>query len=44
VLQDSNDSNEDAVMPSAFDSDTDFENMTDEQIEEAAKEEADSQV
>ena len=31
-------------MPSAFDSDTDFENMTDEQIEEAAKEEADSQV
>lgn len=31
-------------MPSAFDTDTDFENMTDEEIESAAKEEAEAQT
>jgi len=44
VLQDSNSSNEDAVVPSAFDTDTDFSQMTDEQVEAAAKEEADGAV
>ena len=44
VLQDSSVSNEDVVLPSTFDETTDFENMTDEQIEQKAKEEADNQV
>ena len=44
VLQDSSESNEDAVVPSTFDEGTDFENMTDEQIEQASKEEVDNQV
>ena len=44
VLQDSAASNEDVALPSAFDSDTDFSSMTDEQIEEASKEESDNQV
>lgn len=44
VLQDSNASNEDVALPSAFDSDTDFSNMTDEEIEAATKEEANDQV
>ena len=35
---------DDAELPSAFDSDADFSNMTDEEIEEAAKAEEDSQV
>lgn len=37
VLQDTNSSEEDAVMPSAFDTNADFSEMTDEQIEEIAK-------
>ena len=44
VLQSSSPSNEDTVLPSAFDSTTDFDDMTDEQIEAAAKEEVESQV
>ena len=44
VLQDSSASNEDVALPSAFDSDTDFSNMTDEEIEAATKEEANDQV
>lgn len=44
VLQDTSVSNEDVAVPSAFDVDTDFENMTDEEIEAASKEEAESQV
>ena len=44
VLQNSSASNEDAVMPSAFDPGTDFANMTDEEIEAATKEETESQV
>lgn len=44
VLQDSSASNEDAVLPSAFDPGTDFANMTDEEIEAATKEETESQV
>ena len=44
VLQDSSVSNEDAVVPSTFDETTDFENMTDEEIEKASKEEVDNQV
>jgi len=44
VLQDSSVSNEDVALPSAFDSDVDIENMTDEEIEALSKEEADNQV
>ena len=44
VLQDSSVSNEEEAEPSAFDAGTDFENMTDEQIEAAAKAEAGEQV
>lgn len=44
VLQESNSSNEEAIEPSAFESDTDFENMTDEEIEEIAKAEAGENV
>ena len=38
VIQEGDD--DDASLPSAFDSDTDFSNMTDEQIEQAVKDEA----
>ena len=44
MLQESNSSNEEAIEPSAFESDTDFENMTDEEIEEIAKAEAGENV
>ena len=44
VLQTVSPTNEDTVMPSAFDTETDFDHMTDEQIEAAAKEEVESQV
>ena len=44
VLQNTTPSNEDTVLPSAFDTTTDFEHMTDEEIEAAAKTEAESQV
>lgn len=44
VLQDSSVSNEEVVPPSAFDADTDFDNMTDAEIEEAAKAEAGGEV
>ena len=44
VLQDADPSNESAILPSTFDDDADFENMTDEQIEQATKEEVDTQV
>ena len=44
VLQESSPSEEEAAAPSAFDSDTDFSNMTDEEIEEAAKQEQQSSV
>ena len=44
MLQESNSSNEEAVEPSAFDSDADIENMTDEEIEEIAKAEAGENV
>lgn len=44
VLQDSGTSNEDVAPPSAFDTDADFDSMTDEQIEEAVKAEEDSAV
>jgi len=44
VLQDTNATNEEVTLPSVFDKDTDFSQMTDEQIEEAAKKEAASQV
>ena len=44
MLQSDSVSNEDVAVPSAFDVDTDFENMTDEEIEAASKEEAESQV
>ena len=44
VLQDTTSSTEDEVVPSAFDENTDFSNMTDEEIEEAVKQEQDSNV
>lgn len=44
VLQSTSVSNEDTVMPSAFDKDTDFSNMTDEEVEAAVKAETESQV
>ena len=44
VLQSTNSSNEDVAVPSAFDNGTDFENMTDEEIEAATKEEAGENV
>ena len=44
VLQTDSPTNEDTVLPSAFDTTTDFDHMTDEQIEAAAKEEVESQV
>lgn len=44
VLQDSNASNENVTLPSVFDKDTDFSKMTDEEIEEAVKQENASQV
>ena len=44
VLQSDSVSNEDVAAPSAFDSSTDFENMTDEEIEAATKEEVSEQV
>lgn len=44
VLQSSTPTNEDTAPPSAFDKDTDFDGMTDEEIEAAAKTEAESQV
>lgn len=37
VLQETNSSTEDEVVPSAFDENTDFENMTDDEIREAVK-------
>ena len=37
MLQDVSTSNEDAVEPSAFDDDTDFSQMTDEEVEEVVK-------
>lgn len=42
VLHTSNNSNEDAYTPSAFDTETDFDNMTDEEVEEAVKEETET--
>lgn len=44
VLQAADGSNEDVAPPSAFEDGADFENMTDEEIEAAAKAEADSEV
>ena len=44
VLQDTSVSNEEVAPPSVFEPGTDFENMTDEEIEAASKEEVDSQV
>ena len=44
VLHESNDSSESTTLPSVFDKDTDFSQMSDEEIEEAAKEEAKSEV
>ena len=44
MLQDSSDTNENVTLPSVFDKDTDFSQMTDEEIEEAAKAEVSSQV
>lgn len=44
VLQSDSVSNEDVAVPSAFDNGTDFENMTDEEIEAASKAEAGEQV
>lgn len=44
VLQESSPSNEEAVLPSAFEAGTDFDSMTDEEIEEAVKEEQNSNV
>ena len=44
VLQSSSSSNEEVAIPSAFENGTDFENMTDEEIEEASNEEAENQV
>ena len=44
VLQNPSNSNEDEALPSAFDTGTDFENMTDEEVEEAVKQEQDSNV
>ena len=44
VFQSSRPSNESETVPSAFDPDTDFDSMTDEEIEAAAKEEAESGV
>lgn len=44
VLQNASVSNEDVDVPSPFDDDTDFSNMTDEEIEQAAKQEVDNQV
>lgn len=44
VLQESNASNENVTLPSVFDKDTDFSKMTDEEIEEAVKQENASQV
>ena len=40
MLEETNDSNEDVIEPSAFDKDTDIENMTDEEVEELAKAES----
>ena len=39
VIQETNESNEDAVLPSAFDANTDFESMTDDEIREAVRNE-----
>ena len=44
VLQETSASTEDEVLPSAFEDGTDFENMTDEQIEAAVKQEQQSNV
>ena len=44
VLQESSPSDENTAVPSAFDTDTDFSDMTDEEIEEAAKQEQQSSV
>lgn len=44
VLQETNSSTEDEVVPSAFDENTDFENMTDDEIREAVKTEQQSNV
>ena len=44
VLQSSSISNEEVAPPSVFDDNTDFDNMTDEQIEELSKEEAGEQT
>ncbi len=44
VLQQTSPSNEEAILPSAFEPGTDFENMTDEEIEAAVKEEQSSNV
>jgi hypothetical protein len=43
-LQQTSPSNEEAILPSAFEPGTDFENMTDEEIEAAVKEEQSSNV
>lgn len=44
VLQETSSSTEDEVVPSTFDENADFENMTDEQIAEAVKAEQDANV
>ena len=44
VWQESSNTNEEATAPSVFDTDTDLDNMTDEEIEELAKAEADDNV
>ena len=44
VLQETSSSTEDEVVPSAFDESTDFENMTDDEIREAVKQEQQSNV
>lgn len=44
VLQETSSSTEDEVVPSPFDENTDFSNMTDEEVEEAVKQEQDANV
>lgn len=44
VLQDASPTNQDVTLPSVFDKDTDISNMSDEEIEEAAKAESSNQA
>ena len=44
VLQDASPTNQDVTLPSVFDKDTDISNMSDEEIEEAAKAESGNQA